>query len=59
MGNSASVSAWSSTYTEIKTQHDAAYAVIQNAITLEEEEKPNEVEIQLHNMFYTHIFCRP
>jgi spartin len=42
MGNSASVSAWSSTYTEIKTQHDAAYAVIQNAISLEEEEKPNE-----------------
>ncbi|RZC41035.1 Senescence and/or MIT domain containing protein [Asbolus verrucosus] len=42
MGNGASTSSWSATYTEIKSKHDAAYVAIQNAITLEEEEKPDE-----------------
>ncbi|XP_008201219.1 protein spartin isoform X1 [Tribolium castaneum] len=43
MGNgSSSASVWTQTYNEIKSKHDAAYAVIQNAITLEEQEKPFE-----------------
>ncbi|XP_063911841.1 protein spartin isoform X2 [Zophobas morio] len=46
MGNAASSasasSEWSSTYSQIKSKHDAAYNVIQNAITLEEQERPAE-----------------
>lgn len=45
MGASASAqeSGWTAVYNEIKCRHDAAFLVIQNAISLEEQEKPDEV----------------
>lgn len=46
MGNgvtSSSESEWSVTYEKIKIKHDAAYKAIEEAITLEEQEKPEEV----------------
>lgn len=46
MGNGASASnssVWTQTYNELKSKHDAAYVVIQNAITLDEQERFPEV----------------
>lgn len=43
MGNSASSSPWAAEYETIKLNHDAAYGCIDRAITLEEEERPQEV----------------
>lgn len=36
-------SGWTAVYNEIKCRHDAAFLVIQTAISLEEQEKPEEV----------------
>lgn len=45
MGNAASSEsiAWSRVYEEIKNTHDYAYKLIDEAISLEEHEKPREV----------------
>lgn len=44
MGNvSNSDRLWAKTYDEIKNKHDEAFVAIEQAITLEEREKPNEV----------------
>lgn len=49
MGSAGSTSSrrleddWDRTYEAIKTTHDAAYCAIEEAITLEEQEKPHEV----------------
>lgn len=42
MGNSSS-SNWSGTYEAIKHAHDEAYHSIEEAITLEERERPHDV----------------
>ncbi|XP_050293019.1 protein spartin [Anthonomus grandis grandis] len=41
MGNGGSLM-WNSTYLSIKTKHDLAYKIIEDAIRLEEQEKPQE-----------------
>lgn len=44
MGNvSYSDRLWAKTYNEIKNKHDEAFIAIEQAISLEEREKPNEV----------------
>lgn len=58
MGNSRSKSdgdedcGWVKTYKEIKTNHDEAYRCIDCAITLEEEERNNEVIIRKFHFQY-------
>ncbi|XP_018331959.1 protein spartin [Agrilus planipennis] len=42
MGNSSSSSEWIETFNTIKASHDKAYHIIEEAISLEEQEKPNE-----------------
>lgn len=42
MGSSASTDTWAQTYQQIKSKHDAAYQAIQQAITLEEQERPQD-----------------
>lgn len=41
MGNGSSV--WEQTYKEIECKHNLAFRTIEEAITLEEREKPSEV----------------
>lgn len=69
MGNQVSnyesveVKQWQRTYESIKTTHDLAYVLIQEAITLEEQEKPQEVIfliyfsccVYLHNTYFVVI----
>lgn len=43
MGNGASGGSWPSCYGDIRVNHDEAYRTIQEAITLEEQERPQEV----------------
>lgn len=45
MGNGESV-AWTAVYNDIKTKHDTAYHSIDEAIKLEEQERPHEVIIK-------------
>lgn len=40
-------SEWSNTYANLKRIHDIAYKIIDEAITLEEKEKPLEVVLLL------------
>lgn len=42
MGTSASTDVWAQTYQQIKLKHDDAYHAIQEAITLEEQERPHD-----------------
>ncbi|KAG5882430.1 hypothetical protein JTB14_025236 [Gonioctena quinquepunctata] len=42
VGNSSSTHSWNKTYNEIKNKHDEAFCAIDQAISLEEREKPNE-----------------
>lgn len=42
MGNSESSSSWPRSYSDIKINHDEAYRTIQEAIPLEEQERPHE-----------------
>lgn len=53
MGNTESSSEWSATYDEIKCKHDAAYAVIESGIRLEEQGNPQEVSLIQLLMFFS------
>lgn len=51
MGNSESTSPWEAEYETIKQNHDSAYSCIDNAISLEEQEKPEEVRTSFNCLF--------
>lgn len=45
MGNTSSQAKWTHTFLQIKSKHDLAFIAIEEAITLEERERPLEVSI--------------
>lgn len=41
-----------STYKQIKDYHEEAYRIIEEAITLEEQERPQDVSITILNIYH-------
>lgn len=56
MGNKHSGS-WTAVFNEIKTKHDAAYHSIDDAIKLEEDERPSDVSNKITHVINITFSC--